>query len=244
MLDFLIKFPLQWKKSCHDFWGKDVSHLSGWEWGPRRKEYLRGVQTCKEIESRGNFKAVVLVCWWHDNELLSGTSPSRQPPKGLHCQNHLPRTKSNDQFYLKQRQLPFSSSVDRTSSPGLHWVAARMLPVVEENATTASEASRMTHRPWCPQGRPKKWRKRISLFTRAHMDRRRPTYILTKSWLDVHDKVKKKWKVSHPKCFLITSEGYKQSFPSSVTRTALTGLTWWNTLGEIRENTEFLRAEI
>ena len=148
------------------------------QWMGMRTLEERVSQRCPDLQrnrERGKSQSCGPCALMARQRTLSRTSPCRQPPKSLHCQNHRPRTKANGKFYLKPRQLPFSSSVDRTSAPGLHWAAARMLPAVEENAATASAASRMTHRPWCLQGQPRKWRKRTSLFTRAQMDRCRPT---------------------------------------------------------------------
>lgn len=83
-------------------------------------------------------------------------------------------------FCLKQIQPSFPSSVD--SYHVLHRSAARMLPAGEENASTASAASLITHhRPWYLKGWLRKWRERISLFIRAQIDVCHPTCSPTKS---------------------------------------------------------------
>lgn len=127
--------------------------------------------------------------------------PSWQSPKSPHCQDHLPRAKSNDKFYLKQTAI-LLLLVD--SCHILYRGAARMFPAVEENAATASAASLITHRgPWCLQGWLRQWRKRSSLFIGAQMDMCHPTLSLTKSWRDVKNKGagRAEWKVTHLKSF-------------------------------------------
>ena len=89
----------------------------------------------------------------------------------------------------------------------LHWVAAGVPPVVEEDAATPSATSlRIHHHPWCLRGWRRKWKKTTSLFT-APVDRCHPTSSLTKSCRDFHNKAKKKWgHLSKVLCFfLITS---------------------------------------
>ena len=72
---------------------------------------------------------------------------------------------------------------------------------MEEDADTPSAASlRTPHHPRCLRGWWRKWRKRTSLFT-AQMDRNHPTSSLPNSCRDIHNKGKKRWKVTYPKFF-------------------------------------------
>ena len=86
------------------------------QWMGMRTLEERVSQRCPDLQrnrERGKSQSCGPCALMARQRTLSRTSPCRQPPKSLHCQNHRPRTKANGKFYLKPRQLPFSSSVDR-----------------------------------------------------------------------------------------------------------------------------------
>lgn len=158
--------------------------------------------------------------WRHQRVLTTGITSKRQCLK-------------KTSIWSKHSHPSPPLSVD--SYHVLYRDAARMLSAGEENAATASAAALITHHhPWYLQGRLRKWRERISLFVRAQRDRCHPTCSLIKSWSNVKNK-EKKWKVIHPKYFLLLFlRDPSSTFPSSVTRTE-PGLRWVTPVGETKE---------
>lgn len=172
-----------------------MSHLSGWEWGPWKKAYL-SVPTCREVESLGHFEAVVLCwCWRHQLWAWRHELWAKHLHPGSHQRALTDRITSQGQSLMTNSIWSNHShpSPQKTEPPlqVLHWVAAGVPPVEEEDAATPSAASLSTHHhPWCLRGWRSQWKKTTSLFT-AQMDRRHPTSCLTKSCCDIHNKQRK-----------------------------------------------------